>query len=137
MKKTFRTVALMMVLSTLAVSCQKETLVEPEVVGSQVNNVQTMVYYVDGVERRITLHNEAEWDAFMAWMLALTREGREVSFFNPETTDGTVSSKEVVTYKTPSEEDANKWATNMVAEGYTVTIVYDTKNHEYVCTAIK
>lgn len=137
MKKTFRTVALMMVLSTLAVSCQKETLVEPEVVGSQVNNVQTMVYYVDGVESRITLHNEAEWDAFMAWMLALTREGREVSFYNPETIDDTVSTKEVVTYKTPSEEDANKWAAHMVANGYSVSIVYDTKSHEYVCTAIK
>ena len=39
MKKTFRTVALMMVLSTLAVSCQKETLVEPEATCMQVSTM--------------------------------------------------------------------------------------------------
>lgn len=127
----------MMVLSMAAVSCQKETLVEPEAAGMQVSTIRTIVYTIDGVGYQATLHSDAEWNAFIAWMLALAREGREVTFYNPDAMDGTVSSKEVVTYTTPSEEDANKWASKMVANGYFVTIVYDTKSHEYVCTAIK
>lgn len=137
MKKTIRTVALMMVLSMAAVSCQKETLVEPEATCMQVSTMRTIVYTIDGVGYQATLHNDAEWDAFITWMLALAREGREVTFYNPDAMDNTVCTKEVVTYTTSDPDDANAWAKQMADNGYQVKITYDNDHNVYVCIAVK
>ena len=96
MKKTFRTVALMMVLSTLAVSCQKENIVEPNATEAQACTVRAVSYTIDGVEHLAVLHSDEEWDAFLSWMLALSKEGRQVYFRNLNATGTTAQTKEAI-----------------------------------------
>ena len=54
MKKNFISVALFVVLATMAVSCQKENLVEPQSTTAEVGTVRTVLYAVDGVAYDVT-----------------------------------------------------------------------------------
>ena len=96
MKKTFRTVALMMVLGTLAVSCQKENIVEPNATEAQACTVRAVSNTIDGVEHLTVLHSDEEWDAFLSWMLALSKEGRQVYFRILNATGTTAQTKEAI-----------------------------------------
>ena len=55
MKKQVISVALFAVLATMAVSCQKENLVEPQTTVSEIGTVRTVSYAVDGVAHQVTL----------------------------------------------------------------------------------
>ena len=135
MIKTVKTVALFMLLGTLAVSCQKENMVEPNATEAQACTVRAVSYTIDGVEHITVLHGDEEWDAFLSWMLALSKEGREVSYRNLSATISTTQSKEVITYTTTSEEDAIAWGKKMGDAGYEVTIVFDSDLKAWVCIA--
>ena len=135
MKRIVKTVALFMLLGTLAVSCQKETLVESNATEAQVCTVRTVAYTIDGVDHLTVLHGDEEWDAFLSWMLALSKEGRQVSFRNPNASSATTQAKEVITYTTTSEEDAKTWTNKMFENGYTVFYYFDEDLKAWVCIA--
>ena len=135
MKKTLTTVTLFAVLGTLAVSCQKETLTELSPVTTQ-DETYLITYSVDGVSMQTRLNGDEALRAFLQRLTALAREGHRVTVRN-ENTVSQASTKEVVTYRTKSEDDANEWAAKMIRDGYEVEIDYDDKTGEYVCTAAK
>lgn len=70
MKKQVISVAFFAVLATMAVSCQKENLVEPQSAVAEIGTVRTVSYAVDGVAHQVTLHGDAEWDAFVDSMMS-------------------------------------------------------------------
>ena len=135
MKKTLTTVTLFAVLGTLAVSCQKETLTELSPVTTQ-DETYLITYSVDGVSMQTRLNGDEALRAFLHRITALARQGHRVTVRN-ENTVSQASTKEVVTYRTKSEDDASEWAAKMIMDGYAVEIDYDDKTGEYVCTAAK
>ena len=135
MKKNIKTVALLAVLSMAAVGCQKTDFTEQNAVVEQTTKTIQVVYSINGEVYQTTL-DESEWDGFMERMLALAREGYEVTF-SKNGSFLTSQSKEKVTFVTTSEAEANHWASEMISNGYAVTISYDKKSGEYTCIAIK
>ena len=135
MKKNIKTVALLAVLSMAAVGCQKTDFTEQNAVVEQTTKTIQVVYSINGEVYQTTL-DESEWDGFMERMLALAREGYEVTF-SKNGSFLTSQSKEKVTFVTTSEAEANHWASEMISNGYAVTISYDKKTGEYTCIAIK
>ena len=96
MRKTTKTVALFALLSMLATGCQKENIVEPNATEAQACTVRAVSYTIDGVEHLAVLHSDEEWDAFHSWMLALSKDGRQVYFRNLNATGTTAQTKEVI-----------------------------------------
>ena len=135
MKKIFITVALFAVLGTLATSCQKETLTELSPVAAQAETY-LITYSVDGVSMQTRLNGDEELRAFLRRLTALAREGHRVTVRN-ENTVSQASAKEVITYRTKSEDDAAEWLDKMYKDGYTVSMDYDDETGEFVCIAIK
>ena len=137
MSKKTRTVALFIVLSMAAVSCQKENLFEIEGNPTEVTVSRTVSYMIDGTLYHATLHSDAEWDALMHRLMALAREGHRVMIANGNSVNTSSLAKEVVTFETTSEEEANHWAAQMVEAGYSVDIDYNDKTGVWKCTAYK
>ena len=137
MRKTITTIALVAVLGTMAVSCQKENLVKEKIVVAESSTVYTVSYTVDGVTHRLTLVGDDAWHDFMNRMFALAEEGHKVTFRNEETSSRIAPAKEVVTYSTKDRDKAYTWAEEMVDEGYTVTIIFDENTGYYTCEAVK
>jgi hypothetical protein len=141
MKKTIITVALLAVLTSLAVSCQKEeadiTSATPSTVIAENDTHRTVVYSIDGVSYRLTLVGDQAWHDFLSRMFALAEEGHTVTFFNEEAASRCLPSKVVETHSTSNKEDAYQWSEQKVKEGYTVTIVFDEETGIYTCYAFK
>ncbi len=141
MKKTIITVALLAVLTSLAVSCQKEeadiTSATPSTVIAENDTLRTVVYTIDGVSYRLTLVGDQAWHDFLSRMFALAEEGHSVTFFNEEAASRVLPTKEVETHSTSNKEDAYQWSEQKVKEGYTVTIVFDEETGIYTCYAFK
>ena len=141
MRKTIITVALLAVLTSLAVSCQKEeadiTSATPSTVIAENDTLRTVVYTIDGVSYRLTLVGDQAWHDFLSRMFALAEEGHSVTFFNEEAASRVLPSKEVETHSTSNKEDAYQWSEQKVKEGYTVTIVFDEETGIYTCYAFK
>lgn len=137
MRKTFTTIALFAVLGPLAVSCQKENIIDETNIVAENGTVYTVSYAVDGVMHHLTLVGDEAWHDFLNRMLAMAEEGHEVTFCNDEAASRVVPTKEVVTYTTDNGEDALNWAEKMVDDGYTVTITFDKEKKTYTCYAIK
>lgn len=137
MRKTFTTIALFAVLGSLAVSCQKENIIDETNIVAENGTVYKVSYTVDGVTQQLTLVGDEAWHDFLNRMVALAEEGHEVTFRNEEAASRIVSTKETVTYTTPNHDDAIKWAAKMADDGYTVTIIFDEENKVYNCYAIK
>jgi hypothetical protein len=137
MRKTFTTIALFAVLGTLAVSCQKENIIDETSIVAESGKVYTVSYTVDGVTHQLTLVGDNAWHDFLNRMFAMAEEGYEVSFRNEETASRIVSAKEVVRYSTKNRDEAFSWAEAMAEEGYAVTISFDKKTGVYTCEAVK
>ncbi len=136
MKKNFKTFALCLVLGTTMAGCQKENF-SNDMTGTEQTQVNIQVAYsVDGEFFRTTLSGEVAWNDFINQMLALAREGHEVSFSRNRSSE-TSTTKEVVVFVTTNEDEAHVWANNMTAHGYIVSIKYNKESGEYTCTAIK
>jgi len=135
MKIKFQTIALFTALSLAAVSCQKTDEVSSLVGTEQTSETFQVMYSINGETFQTTM-NESEWDTFVERMLALAREGYEVSF-SKNRSSLTSQGKEKVVYVTTSETDAHKWAEEMVENGYVVTITFDHNTGEYTCIAYK
>lgn len=131
MKKTLRTAALLGLLSLAATGCMKENVANPVAI----TNGYEIAYSTGSYYGHDNLNSDEEWDLFLDRMLALAKEGYEVTIFG--NTSSTSSAKEVVTYTTTSEEDAKNWAKDMIQQGYEVHISYDDRTGLFTCTAIK
>ncbi len=137
MKKQVKTMALFAVLSLMAVSCQKETIVEPNTGMQQTMSLRTVTYSIDGVTQQIIIRGEEAWMDFLKQLTALARQGHRIQFRCEESRATTSTTKEVVTYTTTSEEDAIAWCNTMFNQGYEVNMTYDVKNGKFICTARK
>ena len=137
MKRTIKTMALLVVLSVAAVGCQKETNVMPQSGIEESCTVYTVHYVVKGVTYTETLIGEQAWSAFLQRMLALAEEGYRVTMSRNTDSAQYADSKEVVTYTTTNKEEAYKWLDLMMDEGYEVTIEFNPQTGEYTCTAIR
>jgi len=137
MRKTLTTIALFAVLGTLAVSCQKENIIDETNIVAENDTVYKVSYTVDGVTHQLTLVGDEAWHDFLNRMVALAEEGHEVSFRNEEASLRAVSTKEKVTYTTTNQDEALVWSEMMIKDGYTVTISYDKASGIYTCIAIK
>ena len=135
MKRNIITVALFAVLATMAVSCQKENLVEPQSTVAEIGTMRTVSYTVDGVTNQIILQNDAEWDAFVDSMLSLSAQGHDVRFVNESASVQGLPTKDVQTITTPNQAEAKAWSKEKADEGYTVSTTYT--NGQYTVTAIK
>ena len=139
MKKNIITVALLAVLATMAVSCQKEdadiTSANPSTVIAENDAVRSVVYTIDGVTYRLTLVGDQAWRDFLLRMFALAEEGRTVTFRNEEAASRVIPSKLVETFTTSNKEEAYQWAEKKGNEGYTVTVVFDQETGIYTCYA--
>lgn len=135
MKIKIISVALLAVLSTMAVSCQKENIMD-NAIETVDSKVYTMQYAINGVTHSVIIHNEAEEQALMQYLLALAREGYETSIYN-ESTYSPSTSKETITYITKSEDDAVAWGLKKAKEGYKVDTTYNPKTGEYICIATR
>lgn len=139
MKKHVISVALLAVLATMAVSCQKENVTDfaSETVVSQTGTVYTVQYAVNGVLHTITISNDDEWGAFMQTVFALSREGYSVCIMDGNRQFNSFAAKETVVYTTSSETEAESWTQKKVLEGYKVTVVFDKDTGKYTCIAIR
>lgn len=139
MKKHMISVALIAVLATMAVSCQKEDIstMATETSVSDARTVYTVQYAVDGVLHSATIHNEAEEQALMQYLMALTREGKEVSIYDENAYNNSIATKDTQVHTTTSEENASTWSIGKTREGYKVTIVFNSDTSEYTCIAIR
>ena len=137
MNKLTITLALFLVLSTLASSCQKENITELSLLGIEegTNSVCVMSYSVDGVAGRISLKTPAEREAFILRMITLAKEGHRVTFRQENNTTNALASKDVQTYSTKDKVKAYAWANEMINQGYAVSIEYDESTGVYTCTA--
>jgi hypothetical protein len=135
MKKNIKTVALFAALSLAAVSCQKTDEFLPINGNEQLAETFQVMYSINGEVFQTTM-SESEWDAFLERMMALAREGYEVTF-SKNRSSLTSQSKEKVTFVTTSEQEANEWSNNMANQGYEVTISYNHKTGEYTCIATR
>jgi hypothetical protein len=127
-------VALFTVLATMAVSCQKENIVEPQNANAEVGTVRVVRYVVDGVAHCVTLYSDAEWDAFVNSMLSLSAQGHEVSFTNESARDQISLAKDYQVFVTTSLDEAQAWTKAKADLGYTVSMTY--KDGQYICEAI-
>ncbi len=134
MKKTIRTIAIIALMCMTASGCQKENMVEPQNIVSDVT-YKSVYYTVDGVTAHVSFVSEESWNEFIDWMIALAEEGHRVSFRNANHECGLT--KEVVTYTTKDHDDAHRWACQMEEAGYEVVIDFNSKTGVYTCTAIK
>ena len=137
MKKTIRTIALIVVLGTMTVGCQKEQVIDPQSSITETNTVYTVQYTINGELHQETIIGEEAWSEFLHRMLALAEEGCEVSVFEETNTSCVVATKEVVTYSTSNQDDAYSWCNNMIMLGYMVTITFDREKQVYNCTAVR
>lgn len=135
MRKTITTITLFAVLGTLAVSCQKENIIDETNIVAENGTVYTVSYAVDGVTHQITLHGDEEWDNFIESMMTLAEEGHNVSMLNESVSVRPLSTKDTQVYTTKDRNEAKAWAKEKGDEGYTVEISYN--NGLYVCVAHK
>lgn len=136
MKKIFLSVALIAVLGTMAVGCQKEVFADGQSSVAEVGTVYTVRYAIDGVPHSETLYSEDEYSGFLARMMALARIGYRVELFS-ENVPQQQSSKKTVTFTTGNENEATTWSKKMMDDGYNVVITFNEKENVYVCVAYK
>ena len=135
MKKTIITFAAFALLGAMAVSCQKENMSEPMSVERQTAKIYTVNYTVDGVCHQERLNGDEALDSFLHSLVAMTREGHHVHVQNVGS--GQSVTKEVITFRTPDEDEAKAWIAAKLKEGYEVDMYFDTESEDYVCTATK
>lgn len=137
MKRRLKSIALLAALSFAAAGCQKEPIVEPSLQCQQNADIRNIRYSVDGMVMYVTIRGEKEWLSFLDRMVALTKDGHQVSIKCLNSSNEQALSKNVVTYTTDNERDAIAWCTKMIGEGYDVTMNYDEKSGKYICNAEK
>lgn len=137
MKKIFLSVALFTMLGVIAVSCQKETVMEQGSTLSEPQATYKVSFSVDSKSQMVVLHDQNEVKSLLHYLTSLTREGHHVSIGQCDATERQCLTKETVVFTTGSQTEAEGWALKMVLDGYNVDISFDENNKVYVCTAVK
>lgn len=135
MSTTKTTVALFLVLSMAAVSCQKESASES--VTTETTVMYGVCYSVDGTTHNTTVYSEKSWLELIDSLFALAEEGHRVSLRTSGNSEQANAAKEIVVFKTHDKKAAEKWAMTMAMSGYDVTIDFDSATGEYTCTAAR
>ena len=133
MKRNIISVALLAVLSAMAVSCQKENIIEPQIAIEEVSTVRIVSYTIDDITYKITLHGDEEWDNFIESMMTLSEEGHRVSILNESVSVKPIATKDTQVFTTKDSNKAKAWAKEKGDEGYIVEI--SCNNGLYVCVA--
>ncbi len=136
MKKTFRTVAFLVTLSIASAGCQKEPIVESQIMVTDETNAISVVCTIDGVCQQYSFSRYEEWHAFLDQLFKMAENGRTVSFYNAGLTVNAKQTRKIVTYETSDEKDAMAWAEGMRKDGYRVTIMFDASSGKYTCIAV-
>lgn len=136
MNKRLLPIALIAVLGTIATSCQKETVPNPQSTITENCTVYNVQYAVNGVLHTSTLYGEDEYIAFIRRLMSLAREGYYVCVSNNIITES-VLTKEKLEFTTNSEKEAIHWITERAKEGYTVYMSFDKETGIYSCSAVK
>lgn len=134
MQKQFKLMALMAVLC-MATGCTKEGDTDDMGITVAVATAHTVTYIVDGRQYYDNPQTDEEWNAFLDRMAALVDEGYAVQFWRSGLR--MAATKEKVTYSTENLDDAKAWCKQKVAEGYTVTMVFNQATGKYDCIAYK
>ena len=129
--------ALFAMLGVMAVSCQKESVLERDSMLSEPRSVYKVSYTIDGKRQTENLHDQDEMKALIHYLASLAREGHQVSVAQGDATTRQCLAKETVVYTTSSQTAAEGWALKMTLDGYHVDISFDENNKVYVCTATK
>ena len=90
-------------------------------------------YVVAGTSHTAILTNDVDWSLFMDNVFAMAKEGYTVEIQGNSNSD--MKYKETVTFTTTSEGEAKNWTTNMLLQGYDVSISYDDSTGVYTCIA--
>ena len=80
MKRNVLSIALLVVLAGMTVSCQKENLVEPQTSMAEKSAVYTVTYDVDGFQQSVAIHNDTEEQVMMQYFLSIAQVGSSVVF---------------------------------------------------------
>ena len=135
MKKTIIKVAILALLGTIAVSCQKEA--EPITSSVCSQSEYNVRYTIDNRIYHASLQTSEEWHTFLSDMLALTRQGHRISVQRTSTSSQILPTKDVVTFETTNMDEALEWANMMIEQGYEVFLEYDEESGLYSLTAKK
>jgi hypothetical protein len=68
-------------------------------------------------------------------MMSLARQGHNVSIYDESAASQNVPTKDVQTFTTSNQSEAETWAKEMISQGYTVDMTY--KDGLYICIAIR
>lgn len=134
MKKIFRTAAFLAAMALATTSCQKEnddlmTIVGNSQFGSQVH------YTVAGSTHRVILSDDEAWNLFLDSLFAMVKDGYTAEISGSQRSS--LKYKETIIFTTTSETEAKNWTSNMVAQGYAVSISFDETTGVYTCIARK
>ena len=136
MKKNLFFFALVAVLATMAVSCQKENNLDPQSTVAEIGSVRTVNYSIDGTVGQVVLYGENEWSNFLDKMMTLSLQGHNVNFsINEYYTN--IGAKETEVKTTTSSNEAKDWSDEKANQGYQVSVSYDNGNGQYTCVAHK
>lgn len=75
------------------------------------------------------------WKEFLYNMLDMAEKGNTVRILNDKNTAQIEAAKEVVIYTTADKDEATAWCDEMYANGYSVSISYDSEHNVFVCIA--
>ena len=134
MKKTLKSLVLASIMITSFTACQpEETEVMPY--AEEQTLTQTYNYTVDG----IPYSSHEELSVLMGQLFALVNEGHTVHIYPTSHSGSIVPSKEVetVTFTTRDENEAKRWAANMMIQGYSVIMSRDQSTGLYTCIATR
>ena len=134
MKTTKNQIKLMLVLGVLSTGCTKENVTDGTEVVMTTNSVTCIV---NGQQYYANPQTDEEWSAFFDRMFALVEEGYSVRFWRNDTRVQTASTKEIVTFSTPDQNEAEAWCKQKMNEGYVVSMIFNQKTGEYDCIAVK
>ena len=80
MHKIIKTIALFLMLGSVAVSCQKENIIQENIEAEQCQTMYTVSYTIDGENYLLTLVGDDSWHDFLDRMFSLAENGHKVSF---------------------------------------------------------
>ncbi|MBP5189338.1 MAG: hypothetical protein J6031_00280 [Bacteroidales bacterium] len=138
MKSKFKPIVMLAAFCFVAISCQKETVVDTDTAFHLQQNafVRCINYNIDDVSFNVTIFGEHNWQLFLDEMIALTQNGHKVTIRRSDVSASNDKSRNVVVFETTNETEAHKWCNEMIDKGYEVTMTYDPRTGKYTCTAI-
>ncbi len=135
-KTFFLKAAMLALMATSIMGCQKEFPTSPASCGTAVTASYCIRYHIDNDEYYTVLNDEQALSDFIDRMTALALKGHRVNYRCINRND-TSCTKEKVTFTTTNSDDAKRWCKEKTMEGYDVTMLFDQETGVYTCIAVK